>query len=169
MKPGRSVASPRSTTVAPAGTGIPRPIALIFEPSTTITPSGVAASPRPSKSRFARRTVTESGGASAAATGPASRTRATATRATEERAMGSSSRSGAGCYAGLADPHDPGAAVRKTRAVRGGAEAAGRLERRLVRQDDRAPVHRDERRRADVVAERDRLLGVAVDGPHDRR
>ena len=59
--------------------------------------------------------------------------------------------------------------VRVARPARRGAEARRGLERRLVRQDDGAPVHRDERLRAEVAPERDGLLGIAVHGPHDRR
>jgi hypothetical protein len=57
MKPGRSVASPRSITSAPAGTERPAPTALIVDPSTITTAPATVPSPLPSKSRAALRTV----------------------------------------------------------------------------------------------------------------
>src|SRR5262245_61230883 len=81
MKPGRSVASPRSTTFAPGGTGRPLPTALIVAPSTTTTAFAVVESPLPSKSRAARRTVTSGGGAGVwAPTAGAARQAATVSR-----------------------------------------------------------------------------------------
>src|SRR6186713_1939866 len=62
MKPGKSVASPRSITLAPAGTARPDPAARIFPPSTITTPSRAAVSPLPSKIRAALRTTTSAAG-----------------------------------------------------------------------------------------------------------
>src|SRR6185295_8031740 len=58
IRPGRSVASPRSITFAPAGMGSPGPAALILPPSTITTPLAAAVSLRPSNSRAALRTTT---------------------------------------------------------------------------------------------------------------
>src|SRR6266540_7007933 len=62
MNPARRVASPRSTTVAPAGTARFEPISLIFDPSTTITAPATVASERPSNILAALRTVTAGAG-----------------------------------------------------------------------------------------------------------
>src|SRR5688572_31797587 len=53
MNPGRRVASPRSTTRAPAGTCRLEPTALIFPPSTITTASRIVESPLPENSRAA--------------------------------------------------------------------------------------------------------------------
>src|SRR6185295_2310869 len=58
MKPGSSVASPRSMTRAPAGMGSPDPAAVIVPPVTTTTAFGTVESPRPSNMRAALRTTT---------------------------------------------------------------------------------------------------------------
>src|ERR1700693_6129738 len=65
MNPARSVASPRSTTVAPAGTARFEPASLIFDPSTTITALATVTSERPLNMRAALRTVTGGAGDSA--------------------------------------------------------------------------------------------------------
>src|SRR5712692_10170543 len=61
MNPGRRVASPRSTTVAPAGTGRPEPTSLIFVPSITTTALARVRSERPSNIRAALTTVVAAG------------------------------------------------------------------------------------------------------------
>src|ERR1700686_1915586 len=53
MKPGRSVASPRSITSAPAGSGTPGPTAAMRPPRTTTIPGETTVSPRPSNRRAA--------------------------------------------------------------------------------------------------------------------
>jgi hypothetical protein len=61
MKPGRMVASPRSITCAPAGTGSRDPAVVIRAPCTSTTASGMAVSPRPSNSRAALIAITPDG------------------------------------------------------------------------------------------------------------
>src|SRR6266487_5743223 len=67
MKPGRSVASPRSMTRAPAGVAESEPTASMREPVTTTTAGEETVSPRPSNIRAAFRT-TVSGSAERAET-----------------------------------------------------------------------------------------------------
>src|ERR1700730_1285573 len=57
MKPGRSVASPRSMTRAPAGTAESEPTASMREPRTTTTAGEETVSPRPSNIRAAFKTT----------------------------------------------------------------------------------------------------------------
>ena len=80
MMPGRSVASPRSITVAPAGTARPLPAALMVPPSMTTTPFATVVSRVPSNRRAAFRTVTV-GGSCATADDAAMRIEAASTRA----------------------------------------------------------------------------------------
>ena len=57
MKPGQSVESPRSITVAPSGIDSPSPTARIFLPSTITMPPWIKTSDLPSNSRAALSTM----------------------------------------------------------------------------------------------------------------
>ena len=61
MRPGNSVASPRSITSAPAGSAAPGPMAVIFSPATTTKPGETARSLRPSNIRAALITMAFAG------------------------------------------------------------------------------------------------------------
>ena len=82
MKPGRRVASPRSTTRAPAGMARLEPASRIFEPSTMMTAFAIVASDRPSNIRAAFKTVTAGGAAGAGAWPSAADDRPAVTRET---------------------------------------------------------------------------------------
>src|SRR5262245_41988072 len=63
MKPGRSVASPRSIVSAPAGIALDPPTATMRPSDTTTTPGETTVSPRPSKIRAAFKTIVLGGSA----------------------------------------------------------------------------------------------------------
>ena len=157
---GRSVASPRSTIVAPGGWQA-RPTALIFEPSTRTTASVMTPSPRPSK-RCAALRATSGTGASAAGRDPR---RSAAARARQACRMGiivSFVEEIPESCASRLILRTHARSLRIPRARRGAGSGRG-LERRLVREDDR-PGAGGECVGSDVPSQRDGLLGSQCTG-----